>query len=75
MLCALIRHIAGLWSSHFRQHISSKKDYMEEDLLEQWLCDKGYIDVENPLSNVAGSPVTFTQLHHNLQFTKSLPKH
>lgn len=50
MLCALIRHIAGLWSSHFRQHISSKKDYMKEDLSEKWhmknehqrrLCDKG----------------------------------
>lgn len=36
MLCALIRHTAGLWSSHFRQRISSKKDYMKEYLSEKW---------------------------------------
>lgn len=36
MLCALIRHIVGLWSSHFRQQISTKKDYMKEDLSENW---------------------------------------
>ena len=35
MLCALVRHIVGLCSSHFRQHISSKKDYMKEDLSEK----------------------------------------
>lgn len=64
MLCALIRHIAGLLSSHFRPNISSKKQQegRSTEKHQHRLCYKEYIDVENPVSNVAVSLVIVRQL-------------
>lgn len=49
VLCALIRHGAGLSSSHFKQHISNTKDYMMEDLPEKWHIKN---DVKNKTKNI-----------------------
>lgn len=71
MLCALIRHIAGLWSSHCRQHISSKNNYIKEDLSEKHHIKSKGFGTQNKLM----LKTLFQMLLWALSYSDNYPNH